>query len=211
MDPPATQDELRQANDIRKQFFVDGGAEAYMTDIVRAFRPVHGAKRYVEVGSRDKGNIAWISRHLAKDAVIVDVDLENLPASEQKLRGFISPDQTYTMIEGDSTALETVVGVEKALNGEKADVIFLDSSHMYAHFMREVSLYLPLLKKGGILLFHDALWEGNETGKGKAQAALAIDRFLPVYCVFMDLPVHRILLRETKGDVWGCVGVIIND
>ena len=182
-----------------------------MVDIVRAFRPARGAKRYVEVGSRDKGNIAWLSERLAADAVIVDVDLENLPDSERKLRQYIAPTQSYTMIEGNSVAPDTVAGVERALGGEKADLIFLDLSHMYDHFLQEVELYLPLVKSGGLLMFHDALWEGNQHGKGKAQAALAIDRFLPVYCVVMNLPVHRIMLRETKADTWGTVGVIVND
>ena len=208
MNSPAAPDELGRANDVRKQFLVPGGAGAYMVDIVRAFRPASGAKRYVEVGSRDKGNIAWLSERLATDAVIVDVDLKNLPASERKLRQYITPTQSYTMIEGNSVAPETIAGVERALGGEKADLIFLDSSHMYDHFLQEVELYLPLVKRGGLLIFHDALWEGNQHGKGKA---LAIDRFLPVYCVVMNLPVHRIMLRETKADTWGTVGVIVKD
>ena len=127
-----------------------------------------GAKRYVEVGSRDKGNIAWLSERLATDAVIVDVDLENRPASERKLRQYIAPTQSYTMIEGNSVAPDTVAGVERALGGEKADLIFLDLSHMYDHFLQEVELYLPLVKSGGLLMFHDALWEGNESGKGQS-------------------------------------------
>lgn len=211
MEPPATREEISLADSIRQEFVLPDQQGPYMVDRVRAFRPLKRANVYVEVGTRDKGNIAWLSKSLAEDALIVDVDLVQIPEAEEKLRTYLKPSQQYHKIEGDSVATLTVAKVKRALGWYQADAIFLDSSHMYDHFLREVDLYLSFLRPGGLLMFSDVLWEGNERGKGKAQAALALDRFTPVYSVFMDLPVHRFLPRESKLDVWGGVGVIIKD
>ncbi len=206
----ATDEELAQAQSVRKSFFTEGGPGAYMNDIIRAFRVVQGCKTYVEVGSRDKGNVAWVSTLADDSAHLIDIDIEPNPQAESKLLRFIKNTQRFTSIVGDSVGESTIANLHLALDGTLADAIFLDSSHMYSHIMREVDLYMPFLKPGGFMLIHDILWEGNEWGKGKAQAALMIDRVLPVYSVVMDLPVHRFMLWETKQmDLWGGVGVIV--
>lgn len=203
-------DELNRACAVRESFFTESGPGAYMNDIVRAFRVAKGCKTYIEVGSRDKGNIAWVSTISDETAHLIDIDIEPNPSAETKLLNFIRPTQRYSSIVGDSVGEDTLHSLSIALAGDLADVIFLDSSHMYSHMMREVDLYLPFLKPGGFMLIHDILWEGNEWGKGKAQAALMIDRILPVYSVVTDLPVHRFILWETKlMDLWGGVGIII--
>ncbi len=206
----ASDEELAHAKRVREGFFTDGGPGAYMNDIIRAFRVARGCQTYIEVGSRDKGNVAWVSTLADDNAHLIDIDIEpNIPA-EKKLLKFIKATQKFTSIVGDSVGESTIAGLSDALNGKLADVIFLDSSHMYSHMMREIDLYMPYLKPGGFMLIHDILWEGNEWGKGKAQAALMIDRVLPVYSVVMDLPVHRFMLWETKlMDLWGGVGVIV--
>ncbi|MBE0564315.1 MAG: class I SAM-dependent methyltransferase [Ochrobactrum anthropi] len=206
----ASDEELAHAKRVREDFFTEGGAGAYMNDIIRAFRVAKGCQIYIEVGSRDKGNVAWVSTLADDRAHLIDIDIEpNIPA-EKKLLKFIKRTQKYTSILGDSVGESTIAGLSETLDGKLADLIFLDSSHMYSHMMREIDLYLPYLKPGGFLLIHDILWEGNEWGKGKAQAALMIDRVLPIYSVVMDLPVHRFMLWETKlMDLWGGVGVIV--
>ena len=210
IDPPAGEEELVFADSVRKKFFLPGGADAYMSDIVRAFRVAQGAQVYIEVGTRDKGNLAWISHLLSPDATIIDIDLENIPVAEKKLREYLPKTQSYFQIEGSSVSADTIQQVKRILGFRKADVIFLDSSHMYDHFVKEIALYFPLLKEGGFLLVHDALWEGNQYGKGKAQALEQIDKHFPVFLTYMNEPLHRYMLRESKNcDVWGSLGIII--
>jgi hypothetical protein len=207
--PPAADEELAVANAIRQRFFTENGPGAYMVDIVRAFRVLRGARTYIEVGSRDKGNVAWVSTLMEPDAHLIDVDLEDNLPGERILRSMLPARQRYTKIVGNSIGASTLNQVTVALDGVGADAIFLDSSHMYDHFMSEVDLYLPLLRPGGFLMAHDALWEGADFGKGKAQAMLMIDRVLPVYSVVMNLPVHRYMLWGTNKDMWGSVAIII--
>jgi cephalosporin hydroxylase len=118
-------------------------------------------------------------------------------------------DIDYHAITGDSIALETLAQVKAALGPRQADAIFCDSSHMYNHTLAEFDLYFPLVKSGGVLMYHDCFWEGNEVDKGKCQAMEAIDRLIPVYCVYTTEPVHRFRARSEKGDVWGGVAIII--
>jgi predicted O-methyltransferase YrrM len=180
-----------------------------MIDIVRAFRLARGAKTYVEVGSRDKGNIAWLSHILDINAKIVDVDLEHIPDAQERLASYLPKTNCYNVVKGNSVGENTIEAVHKALGRELADVIFLDSSHMYSHFLRELSLYWRFLKSDGVLLVHDIFWEGNGTDRGKAQAAELIDRYVPVYVVAGNDPVSRFFYRSKFKDSWGGVGILL--
>lgn len=207
----AGQEELVKADQVRVNFYLEGGAKAYMTDIVRAFRLARGAECYIEVGTRDKGNIAWLTEILSPTAKIIDVDLEQIVDARERLTAYLPAGFSYHAIEGDSVGFETINAVHSALEGQLADVIFLDSNHMYSHFSKEFSLYWQFLKPGGVMLVHDIFWEGNEYEKGKAQAADRIDRYIPVYVVSMNDPVSRFYFQPPHRESWGGVGIILKD
>jgi len=207
IDGAVTQADIDNANAVRKRYELSEWQNPYMIDIIRGFRLADGASTYIEVGTRDKGNLAWVAPKLLPSATIIDVDIDKFAASEKRLRNELK-NVEYHCVTGDSIAPETLAQVRKALKGKQADVIFCDSSHMFNHTMSEFELYYPLIREGGVLMFHDCFWEGNEHHKGKAQAMLAIDRFTPVYCVYMDQPVHRFVPRSEKTDVWGGLAII---
>ncbi len=207
--PPATAQELSHARTARAPFIIDQWANPYMDDVVRAFRLVENASTYLEIGTRDKRNVAWAAERLAVGATIIDVDIDVFRAQEALLRDKLDQRHHYHCIVGDSVADSTLAKVKMALNGQAADALFCDSSHMHDQALAEFDLYFPLLRIGGILMYHDCYWEGNATDKGKAQALQAIDRLHPVYVAFMNEPIHRFLPRSSKGDVWGGVSIII--
>jgi hypothetical protein len=208
VDAPVLASEVAQAMGVRKRFELDQWQDPYMIDIIRAFRLLDGASAYVEVGTRDKGNLAWVAPKLLPQATMIDVDIDIFDDSERRLRAEI-PEIDYHRITGDSIDPSTVAKVRTALGRREAKVVFCDSSHMYSHTLAEFELYYPLLQPGGVLMYHDCFWEGNATHKGKMQAMQAIDQVVPVYCVFMDEPIHRYRPRPTKSDVWGGVSVIL--
>jgi cephalosporin hydroxylase len=41
----------------------------------------------------------------------------------------------------------------------KCDLLFIDTSHSYTHTMAELTLYVPRVIEGGIVLLHDTEWE----------------------------------------------------
>jgi predicted O-methyltransferase YrrM len=208
IDAVVTAADLAQAESVRRRYELDKWTNPYMVDIIRAFRLLDGASAYVEVGTRDKGNLAWLAPKLAPGASMVDVDIDKYDTSQERLCADLV-DIDYHAITGDSIALETLAQVKAALGPRQADAIFCDSSHMYNHTLAEFDLYFPLVKSGGVLMYHDCFWEGNEVDKGKCQAMEAIDRLIPVYCVYTTEPVHRFRARSEKGDVWGGVAIII--
>lgn len=42
-----------------------------------------------------------------------------------------------------------------AYRDQKADIIFIDTSHHYDHTVKELAAFVPLLEKNGLLIFHD--------------------------------------------------------
>jgi hypothetical protein len=206
---PSNKEEVHFANAIRRSFLMKAsGGMPYMVDITRAFRLLAGAGSYLEVGTRDKGNLAWISSILAPDALLMDIDIEEHPQQEKKLRDFLPAGQTLLTYCGGSVSENAISWLEEKLDGRKLDGVFLDSSHMYSHILREFDLYMPFLKDDGVLFSHDLYWAGNPEEKGKAQAFAQLDRYVPVYAVWMDQPVHRFLPRAKNSDAWGGVAVI---
>jgi len=206
--PAATEEELSRARSIRLRYLVPGEPEPYMVDVVRAMRLLKGMTHYAEIGTRDRGCVSYVFTLLAPDPVIVDVDLLPMPQNEAMIAQELSGRATYTLIHGDSAAADVASRVQEALGPGGADVIFCDSSHMYEHALAEFERYWPLVRPGGFLMYHDVYWEGTATDKGKCQALAAIDRFVPVFVVSMNEPVHRFLPRSSKGDTWGGVAII---
>jgi len=204
-----TSAEMEQAQNIRRAFLFPDDPFPYMVDVVRAFRLLKDEQIYIEVGTYDKGNLAYTSTLLAPDAHIIDVDIVAYPKATLHLQQVLQPSQRLTTIVGNSISPETVTKVRTALGGELADAVFIDADHTADALMADYSLYVPLVKPGGYVFFHDVYWNGNEQYYGSAQAIEQIDRFSPVYVIFGDHPVHRFLPWLTKHEVkWGGVGII---
>jgi predicted O-methyltransferase YrrM len=211
-DPPTTPEEWHTAMAIRRPYCAVGDMpDPYMNCPIRAFRLLEGAQVYIEVGTRDKGNIAWVARtKLVPGATIIDVDIEEFPEHERMLRAELKNDFAYHRIVGDSISDEVLDQVRTALGGRLADGIFCDSSHLYTHTLAEFDRYFSLIRPGGVLMFHDCYWEGNDYDKGKSQALAQIDRFNPVWVSYTDEPIHRFLPLSSKGgDSWAGVAIIL--
>lgn len=210
MNAPADASAVELSLQRRKPFLVAGEPAPYMTDIVRAFRAAQGAKVYIEVGSRDKGNIAWLLPILAPDAVIIDIDIDGYPEQESRLRALLGPSQEYHSITGDCLSDAVLNRVKSILGARKADLVFCDTLHTYQHVLYEYEAYIQFVRAHGLLMFHDCYFEGTDRQKGKAHALVEIDKFKPVYAVFANEPVHRFHLRETNDQVWGGCGIVVN-
>src|SRR5439155_22922822 len=118
---PPSAAELETATRIRGQFLFDGDQQPYMIDIVRAMRLIGDKRRYVEIGTYDKGCLAYVSTLLAPDALLVDVDVDARAEVTAKLRGFIRPTQQLVTIVGDSTSREALARAREAGGPAGAD------------------------------------------------------------------------------------------
>lgn len=105
---------------------------------------------YLEVGV-DKGKSLWIARQVAKEGVTISgVDLRENP----KVEGAI-------FTQGDSATVASNMAP-----GRRIDVLFIDGDHSYEGCKRDIEAWLPFVKEGGVLLFHDC----DESSPGVVQA-----------------------------------------
>ncbi len=206
---PATPAQVAEVEEIRRAFRDAGSGPGYSVDYARAFRVARGALCYIEVGSRDKGTLAWVSGMLAPEATIVDIDLAHRAEATERLRARMRPEQRLVQIEGNPVEEKTLLRLRRAIGLEAAEVIFLDSGPMYAHARDEFAKYWHFLRPGGVMLVHDVFWEGNETGKGKAQFFDMLSASVPVYQLFMNEPLCRFHANPAKRDAWGGFGLIV--
>lgn len=59
------------------------------------------------------------------------------------------------IIKSDSHLESTVNDLENILNGEELDFIFIDGDHTYEGVKKDFEMYIPFLKDGGYVGFHD--------------------------------------------------------
>jgi predicted O-methyltransferase YrrM len=196
---------------IRRQFLFPNDPEPYMVDLIRAMRLIRGTQRYIEVGTYDKGCLAYISTLLPPGALLIDVDVEARPEHAGKLSNFVGRDKKLATVIGDSTDLSTLIKVKAALGDQLADAVFIDGNHVATFAWADFGNFLDLVKPGGLLFFHDVYWEGTADSYGVSKAMEWIDRVLPVHVVLGEHPVHRFFpMMEKNVTAWGGVGIIRN-
>lgn len=60
----------------------------------------------------------------------------------------------WTFLKGDSVS-ETILSKIPS----EFDVVFIDTSHTFEQTTKELNIYVPKVKEGGVVLMHDILWE----------------------------------------------------
>jgi hypothetical protein len=112
-----------------------------LTDLVRTVHPHH----VLEIGVRGGGTSAlW---HSLCTGFVIGVDkVDNL-----QLERF----PRYRSVVGDSHQQLTRLEVERLLDGQKVDLLFLDGDHSYQGAGLDYVMYRHLLRPGGIIALHD--------------------------------------------------------
>lgn len=199
--------ELSAARSAREAMKFDNYNEAYMDDIVRAFRLLRGAHVYIEVGTFDRGNLAYVATLLADDALIIGVDVQMEASRDDRLRRLLKPGQTYVPVIGDSRHPDTVAAVTSALGGRLADAVFIDGDHTAYGAMCDYVNFGGMVKRGGYIMTHDSLWEGDADYKGVADTLAEIDRLEPIYLVPGFGQCYRFMRPLWRQKIWGVVGI----
>jgi predicted O-methyltransferase YrrM len=151
-------------------------------EFLGALRLVAEAKpRYiVEVGTSLGGTLLLWTRVAHPEATIVTIDLPggdfgggSSPLRVPLFRRFRLPKQKLYLVRADSHQPETLELTRKYLEGNSADFLFIDADHTEAGVRSDYKMYSPLVKKGGIILFHDIAINNPEYGVKKLWAELA--------------------------------------
>jgi len=60
-----------------------------------------------------------------------------------------------TLILGNSHDVKTVTALKKQLDGREIDFLFIDGDHSYDGVCQDYAMYSPLVRRGGLIAFHD--------------------------------------------------------
>jgi len=128
--------------------------------IVQSIKP-----RYIlEIGTARGGTLLLWTRVGSEDATIISIDLPggSFGGGYPFLRRFVyiafrRGRQKIILIRGDSHDPRTLEKCERILRGNKLDFLFIDGDHSYEGVRRDFAMYSPLVRKGGIIAFHDII------------------------------------------------------
>ena len=126
--------------------------------ILEKFKP----KILVEIGTATGGTLFLFTRIAHPEAILISIDLPEGPYGRgyskwkiQLYNSFAQNKQTIHFIRADSHASNTLRKIKIILNNRKIDFLFLDGDHTYQGVKSDFDIYSPLVKKGGIIAFHD--------------------------------------------------------
>jgi predicted O-methyltransferase YrrM len=116
----------------------------------------------LEIGTARGGTLFLSTRVAASDATLISVDLPGGPFGggypEIKVsyyKSFAIQNQKIRLIRGNSHSPSTLNMIEKILDGHDLDFLFIDGDHSYNGVKTDFEMYGKLVRKGGIIAFHD--------------------------------------------------------
>ena len=134
-----------------------------LLDLIKKLNP----STIAEIGTANGGSLFLFSRLAAPHARIVSVDLPNVKFGggyknwrKNFFKQMVLPRQDLHLLLGDSHSSETYHEVQKLLPGNKVDFLFIDGDHTYEGVKKDFEMYSPLVRKGGMIAFHDIV-KGN--------------------------------------------------
>jgi len=131
-----------------------------MVRLVQEAKPA----RIMEIGTAKGATLLSWCRIASKQ--VISVDLEHgihgggYPSVKQQLyREFTHGREgvRLDLFQENSQIMATRQKVEAVLGGAKLDVLFIDGDHSYQGVKKDFDLWSPLVRPGGIILFHDIL------------------------------------------------------
>ena len=119
---------------------------AHVFTVVRARE---GTPRVVEIG-RCRGGTTLLLAAAGGEVVSLDIDEQVREADESLMRVLsrIGLQENVALHIADSATFPVEAG--------SVDVLFVDGDHTYEGISRDVAHWLPALRDGGVVLFHDA-------------------------------------------------------
>jgi predicted O-methyltransferase YrrM len=119
-------------------------------------------RRALEIGTRTGGTLFMTCRVSDPGATIISVDLPGgrfgsgyLWPRKFVYRRFVSNNQAIHFLRRDSHDPGTLSQVRFLLQNEQLDFLFIDGDHTYKGVRSDFEMYSPLVRKGGMIAFHD--------------------------------------------------------
>jgi predicted O-methyltransferase YrrM len=127
-------------------------------------------KRILEIGTCKGGSLYLWTRIAQSDATIVSVDLPGgkFGGGYSRLRTpiykrFARRGQRLHLLRTNSHLTDTLENVKRLFGGSEIDFLFIDGDHTYEGVKRDWEMYSTLVRKGGLIAFHDVAGNYGET------------------------------------------------
>lgn len=122
-----------------------------LVEIIKAVRPA----TICEIGAAGGGTTFLLAQAAAPDATVITLDLAFTVSRQRAVGSMGREGQKIICLQGDSQSLESVRRVADYLAGQPLDVLYLDGDHSYEGVKSDFDLYSPLVRAGGLIVFHD--------------------------------------------------------
>lgn len=143
------------------QLLIPGQVESEIKTFLELAQKIH-PQNILEIGTAHGGNLFLLTKIGGTTGKIISIDLPDgdygggyFARKQYLYRAFTSADQKMSLIRGDSHASISLAQVTDILNQEKLDILFIDADHSYEGVKKDFEMYSPLVRKGGIIAFHD--------------------------------------------------------
>ncbi|MGD0995616.1 MAG: class I SAM-dependent methyltransferase [Candidatus Bathyarchaeia archaeon] len=124
-------------------------------------------KFVLEIGTARGGTLFLFTRVVSPDAVVISLDLPQGEGgggyySDWKIpfyESFAVHKQKVHLVRLNSHAASTLNAIKRILGDNLLDFLFLDGDHTYDGVKADFDMYSPLVRKGGLIVFHDICME----------------------------------------------------
>ena len=140
------------------------GPSQFRSEIIQLATLVHQRKPrvVVEIGTANGGTLFIWCALADPQATIVSIDLPGgihgggYPRWKSLVyRRFAQPRQTLHLLRVDSHLPATFNQLKSILPPEGIDFLFIDGDHTYEGVKADFEMYSPLVRRGGLVAFHD--------------------------------------------------------
>lgn len=127
-------------------------------------------KTVLEIGTSMGGTLYLWTRLAQPDATIVSVDLPGgkfgggySPLRTPIYRRFARARQKLHLMRGNSHEAATLEKVKRLFGDKPIDFLFIDGDHTFEGVKRDWEMYSPLVREGGLIVFHDVAGNYDDT------------------------------------------------
>lgn len=138
-----------------------------LLEILKDLKP----KTILEIGTAGGGSLFLYTRVADLNAILISVDLPGGEFgggyAEWKIpiyQSFAKRGQRINLLRVDSHNPRTLEKVKKILDNKKVDFLFIDGDHSYEGVKKDFNMYSSLVRKGGIIAFHDIVKHPPDLG-----------------------------------------------
>ena len=136
-------------------------------------------KNCLEIGLGAYGSTHFLWRLMFEKTITIEHQKHRIHKFTENMnkfhKKFVLNDLKSKFIFGLSHDTSSVEKVDKVLNGEKLDLLFIDGDHRYKSVLCDWLLYKNFVAKKGIIAFHDCV--GNDDGFGVPRLLKKIKSF----------------------------------